>query len=75
MGTVLVKHIVYAQAGLLEKALAELRNPKNSIDVNALDPSSGLSLLHLACAQGAMVSYTSPVSLNCLKNYLPPHRK
>jgi hypothetical protein len=44
---------VFLQGGLADRALIELR--KNTVDVNEIESSSGMALLHLTCAQGAMV--------------------
>lgn len=51
------KLYLQSQAGLLDKALIELRKPNNGINIHELDESTGMSLLHVTCAQGAMVRH------------------
>lgn len=51
-----VESIINVQAGLFDKAVALLRKADNAskIDINKVDESSGMVLLHLAAAGGAL---------------------
>ena len=46
----------------IDRALVELQKPKHSINIYEVDEVAKMTLLHLACAQGAMVrlKFNSP---------------
>lgn len=42
---------------MFDKVLSELKKPSFNMDVNGLDISSGMTIMHYACAGGSVVRY------------------
>lgn len=42
---------------MFDKVLVEIKKPTFNIDVNGLDISSGMTILHYACAGGSVVYF------------------
>lgn len=54
---------------MFDKVLAELKKPNFAMDVNGLDISSGMTIMHFACAGGSVVGclfVDTSVLISCL---------